>query len=41
MIQERDAPKAVDVIEPGEEITVLYRGDGFTTILAEETVPEK
>lgn len=38
VIQERNATKPIDVIEPGEKITDIYRGDGFSTVLAEDTV---
>ena len=41
VIQERNAAKAVDVIQPGDEITVVYRGEEFTAILAQETIPEE
>lgn len=41
VIQERNAPEAVDVIEPGETVRVIYRGDGFSAVLATETVPQK
>ena len=41
VIQERNAPHAVDVIEPGERVTVIYRGDGFSAVLATDTVPQK
>jgi hypothetical protein len=40
VIQERNAGGAVDVIEPGETVTVIYRGDGFSAVLAQETVPQ-
>ena len=40
VIQERNAAKAVDVIEPGETVTVIYRGDGFSAVLAQQTVPQ-
>ena len=39
VIQERNAAQAVDVIEPGETVTVIYRGDGFSAVLAQQTVP--
>lgn len=38
VIQERNATKAYDVIQPGEKITITYEGDGFSAVLAEETV---
>lgn len=38
VIQERNATKAYDVIQPGEPIRIIYRGEDFTAILAEETV---
>jgi len=38
VIQERNATKAYDVIQPGERITITYEGDGFSAVLADETV---
>lgn len=40
VIQERNATKSADVIEPGDSVKILYRGDGYTALLAEGTVPE-
>lgn len=36
--QERNAGKAYDVIQAGEEVTVTYRGDDFTAIIEKGTV---
>lgn len=41
VIQERDATKAYDVIQPGEKITIIYEGDGFSAVLAEDTVASR
>jgi flagellin-like protein len=38
VIQERNDPQSYDVMEPGDKITIIYRGDGFSAVLAEETV---
>lgn len=38
VIQERNHTNAYDVIQPGDSLKVIYRGDGFSAILAEETV---
>lgn len=38
VIQERNHTKTYDVMEPGDSIKIIYRGDGFTALLAEETV---
>ena len=38
VIQERNAGQAYDVLQPGEPVTVIYRGDDFTAVLAETTV---
>ncbi|MFC4406627.1 type IV pilin [Haloarchaeobius iranensis] len=38
VIQERNAGQAYDVVQPGESVTVIYRGDDFTAVLAETTV---
>lgn len=38
VIQERNHPNAYDVMEPGESITVVYRGEGFSAIVDEATV---
>lgn len=42
-IQERnDTEDSYDVIEPGDTIKVVYRRDGFTSVIAEETIePEE
>lgn len=41
VIQERNDPRSVDVVESGETVRILYRGDGFSALLAEETVPDR
>ena len=41
VIQERTDTRSADVIQPGETVTVVYRGDGISTLLTEETVPER
>jgi FlaG/FlaF family flagellin (archaellin) len=38
VIQERNHTNSYDVIEPGDSIKIIYRGDGFTALIAEETV---
>lgn len=38
VIQERNNGTTYDVMQPGETITVSYRGDGFTTVIHRETV---
>ncbi|WP_324760806.1 type IV pilin [Haloarcula sp. GH36] len=38
VIQERNAPKAVDVLEPCDPITVIWRGQEATAIIDEGTV---
>ncbi|MFC7058320.1 type IV pilin [Halovenus salina] len=41
-IQERNNSDSYDVIEPGDTIKVVYRRDGFTSVIAEETIePEE
>lgn len=41
-IQERNNPDSYDVIEPGDSITVVYQREGFTSVIAEETIaPEE
>ncbi len=38
-IQERNDPKrSYDVMEPGDTVKVIYRGDGYTELIAKETV---
>jgi hypothetical protein len=38
VIQERSAGQAYDVLQPGETVTVVYRGEQFTAVVAEATV---
>jgi FlaG/FlaF family flagellin (archaellin) len=38
VIQERNDTDSYDVFEPGETIKIIYRGDGFAALLAEEVV---
>lgn len=38
VIQERNHPNTYDVMDAGDPITIIYRGDGFSAVLAEETV---
>lgn len=40
VIQERNNAKAVDVIEPGETVKLIYQGDEYTELMAKETIPE-
>jgi hypothetical protein len=37
-IQERNDTRSYDVMEAGDSIEVIYRGDGFTSLVAEGTV---
>jgi len=38
-IQERNDPQnSYDVMEPGDTVKVIYRGDGYTELIAKETV---
>jgi FlaG/FlaF family flagellin (archaellin) len=38
-IQERNAPNdSYDVMQPGDTVKVIYRGDGYTELIAETTV---
>jgi len=37
-IQERNATDSYDVMNAGERIRIIYRGDDFSAVLAEETV---
>lgn len=37
-IQERNATETYDVMQPGETMTVIYRGDDFTPVIQRETV---
>jgi hypothetical protein len=38
VIQERNHPRAYNVLQPGEEIVVIYRGDDFTAVVDRATV---
>lgn len=39
VIQERNDPDdSYDVMQPGETITIIYRGDGFSAVISEATV---
>lgn len=38
VIQERNHPNSYDVMQPGDSVTIVYRGDDFSAILAEETI---
>lgn len=38
VIQERNHTSTYDVIEPGDTITIIYRGDRFSSVVARETV---
>ncbi|WP_181685517.1 type IV pilin [Halorhabdus salina] len=41
-IQERNAPNdSYDVIDPGDTVKVIYRGDGYTELIAEKTVAQE
>ncbi|SDJ93296.1 Protein of unknown function [Halovenus aranensis] len=41
-IQERNDTRSYDVIEPGDSIRVVYQREGFTSVIAEETIaPEE
>jgi FlaG/FlaF family flagellin (archaellin) len=39
VIQERNDPRSYDTIRPGESVTVIYRGDEMSVVLARTTVP--
>ena len=38
VIQERNHPNTYDVMQPGDSVKLIYRGDDFTALLAEETI---
>jgi hypothetical protein len=41
VIQERNHSNSVDVIEPGDTVQIIYRGDGFSAVIEHGTVPEE
>lgn len=40
VIQERNDPQALDVMSPGDTVTVTWRDSGTTAIIAQYTIPE-